>query len=147
MTSRSIFVALLFLAIACRREVAETPAQPATVTNTTTVAGTPKDLTGQKVDRTVPIPPPPVTDCIVKSAAGPNEPVDFTMHIAEAPEKLHVSVRILQGDEEIAFVRQPAEGKKVATLRLPKLEPGKYRLEGLWGGNLGCEREIEIREK
>lgn len=148
MTSRCIFVALLLLSAACRKEVAAPPPQPAaTATNTNVVAGTPKDLTGQKVDTIVPIPPPPVSDCIVKSSVGPGEPVDFTMHLAEAPEKLHVSVRILEGDEEIAFVRQPAEGKKIATLRLPKLEPGNYRLEGLWGGNLGCERTIEIKSK
>jgi hypothetical protein len=146
MTSRCIFVALLLLSIACRREVAEAPAQQATTTNTTTVADPPKDLSGQKVEMTVPV-VAPVSDCVVKSPLTAGEQADFTMHLAEAPEKLRVGVRILRGEEEVTIVSAPAEGKKVVTLRLPELKAGKYKLVGLWGGNVGCEREIEVKAK
>lgn len=146
MTSRSIFVALLFLSIACRRETVETAAPPATQTVTTTVAGPPSNLKGKEVDTTIQIAKPPVSNCEVKPTFAANEPIDFTMTLQQAPEKLFVSVRVLQGEEEIGFARQPAEGKTTVTVRLPKLEPGKYKLEGLWGGNRACEKEIEVKE-
>ena len=128
----------LLLAIGCRKETAA-PATPAQASQpvTTTTAGPSLDLSTAKVDTILPVAPVPVSRCEATNET-------FTMHLNEAPEKLHVSVRIHQGDEEIAFVRQPAEGLRVATLKLPKLEPGKYRLEGLWGGNRACEAEIEI---
>ena len=68
------------------------------------------------------------------------------MRLNESPEKLAVSVRILQGEKEIDTVQQPAAGKTSVTLRLPKLKPGKYKLEGIWGGNRACEEEIEVRK-
>ena len=144
MSYRSIALTLLLLA-ACRREEVAPPAQAQrTATQTETVAPKPEDLSAKKIDTTVRIPPPPVSGCEVKPSFTANEPIDFTMQLAEAPAELHVSVRVMKGSEEIAFVRQPAEGKKTVTLRLPKLDPGKYRLEGLWGGNLGCEKQIEV---
>lgn len=129
---------VLLLALACRKETsAPAPAPQTTGAATTTTAGPSQDLATAKVDTILPVAPVPVSRCEATNET-------FTMHLNEAPEKLHVSVRIHQGDEEIAFVRQPAAGLNVATLKLPKLEPGKYRLEGLWGGNRACEAEIEI---
>ena len=147
MTIRITFVALLVLTFACRNEPAA-PAQPATASQpaSTTVAGEPRDLSGQKVDTTIPVPPPPITTCEVSPSFKRNEPIDFKMTLAEAPAELQVSVRIFQGDKEVDVVRQAAEGKTNVTLRLPKLAPGKYRLEGVWGGNVGCEKEIEVRK-
>lgn len=146
MTSRTIFVACLLLSFACRRESSAPAAPPATQTVTTTVAGDPSNLKGKSVDTTIPIAKPPVSGCDVKPAFSEKEPIDFTMHLTDAPEKLFVSVRVLQGDEEIAFARAPAEGKKDVTVRVPKLKAGKYKLEGLWGGNRACEKEIEVRK-
>ena len=146
MTSRSLFVALLLLTVACRREPVETTGQTATGTFSTTAADSPSNLKGKEVDTTIQIAKPPVSNCEVKPAFAADEPIDFTMTLQQAPEKLHVSVRVLQGEEEIAFARQPAEGKTSVTVRVPKLEPGKYKLEGLWGGNRACEKEIEVRD-
>ena len=143
MTSRCIFVAALLFAIACRRETVERTT-PTTQTVTTTVAGDPSNLKGKAVDTTIALAKPPVSGCDVKPAFNAGEPIDFTMHLLSAPEKLFVSVRVLQGDEEIAFARASAEGKKDVTVRVPKLEAGKYKLEGLWGGNKACEKEIEV---
>jgi hypothetical protein len=146
MTSRSIFVALFLFAIACRREPAETAKPPATQTVTTTVTAPPTDLKAKDVITTIQLAKPPVSSCEVKPSFTANEPIDFTMALDSAPEKLHVSVRVFEGEEEIAFVRQPAEGKTSVTLRLPKLKAGKYKVEGLWGGNRACEKEIEVKE-
>ena len=144
MPSRSIFVAVL-LAVACRNETPAPAAQQTTEPPaSTTVAAPPRDLSGQKVDTTVTIPPVPVTDCAVRPSLNAGEPIDFVMRLSDAPAELQVSVRVMKGEEEVAVVRQAAEGKKVVTLRLPKLKPGKYKLEGIWGGNLGCEQEIEV---
>ena len=141
--SRTFLVALCLL-VACQRETV-VPAQPQKpAPETTTSAAPPRDLSEQKIETKVPIPPPPVSGCEVKASVKASEPIDFTMHLTEAPKELHVSVRVMKGTEEIGFVRQPAEGKKVAMLRIPKLPPGKYKLEGLWGGNLACEKEIEV---
>jgi hypothetical protein len=144
MTSRSIFVALLLLT-ACRRETV-VPAEPqkTTETVTTTSAAPPEDLRAEKIDTTITIPPAPVSNCQVKASFKPSEPIDFTMQLTEAPAELYVSVRVFKGKEEVGFVRAPAEGKQSVTLRIPKLAPGKYKLEGLWGGNLACEKEIEV---
>jgi hypothetical protein len=142
MTSRSIFVALL-LFIACRETVIPVRDQN-TTTITTTSAAPPKDLSGEKVDTTVTVAPAPVTDCQVKLTFAASEQVDFTMQLAEAPAELQASVRILQDEKEIDVVEAPAEGKQTVTMRLPKLKPGKYKLEGIWGGNVGCEREVDV---
>ena len=137
--TRICLIAVLLLVAACRKEpAAPTPAPQTGTAATTTTSAPVQDLRAAKVDTIFPVVPVPVSRCEATQDT-------FTMHLNEAPEKLHVSVRIHQGDEEIAFVRQPAEGKKVATLKLPKLEPGRYRLEGLWGGNRACEQEIEIK--
>lgn len=139
MNRNTIYLGLLLLLAACRKESsAPAPVARANPPVTTTTAGPSQDLATAKVDTILPVAPVPVARCEATNET-------FTMHLNEAPEKLHVSVRIHQGDEEIAFVRQPAAGLKVATLKLPKLEPGKYRLEGLWGGNRACEAEIEIK--
>lgn len=134
----TVMLALLAV-LACRKETsAPAPAAQSSAPVTTTTSGPAQDLQAAKVDTIIPVAPVPVSRCEATETT-------FTMHLNEAPEKLHVSVRIHQGDEEVGFVRQPAEGLKVATLKLPKLEKGKYRLEGLWGGNRACEQEIEIR--
>ena len=165
MKSRSLVFLALMLSIACRKE---TPASSATATQTTaaptattTAAATaPEDLTGKKVDTTVPAPPKVVPQCIAgsqlgnsggvtkpSSTFGPNEPIYFTMWLDQAPPGLQVSVKVLDADgKEVATVPKAAEGLKLATLTIPRpAKKGKYKLEGYWGGNVVCEAGVEVK--
>jgi hypothetical protein len=63
------------------------------------------------------------------------------------PEALQVAARILdENDRLVARVMEPANGRKSITLTIRGdiPEPGKYTLEGLWGGNIVCEHPIEF---
>jgi hypothetical protein len=47
--------------------------------------------------------------------------------------------------EELARAQKPASDATTVTVPVAKQKPGRYTLEGLWGGNSVCEEKIEIR--
>jgi len=81
-----------------------------------------------------------------KLAFASREPLYVSMWLNEAPQALQVSAHLLDArGREVAVVRKAAQGSQVATLKFDrKLKAGKYKLEGYWGGNLGCEKSVEV---
>ena len=78
---------------------------------------------------------------------GAQDSIYLSMWLAEAPEGLQLSLRVLddEGNEIGTARRDDAGGARAVTLQVgDPLEPGKYKLEGFWGGNLVCEREISV---
>lgn len=78
---------------------------------------------------------------------GEKDDIYLSMWLAEAPEGLQMSMRVLDGDgREIGTARRDdAGGARAVTLQVGEtLQPGRYKLEGFWGGNLVCEREISV---
>lgn len=160
MRNRIIFLyAIAWMFVACRGERTVVEKQPGTVTETVVVAE-PANLSGKSVDDVIPLIAPVAKRCAVgtqvdangvvsaKAAAIERDvPMFLTIWLAESPENLQVSMRIRDSDnEEVANVMKAAKGAKAITLKLDqKLDPGKYRVEGVWGGNVACEQEIEIR--
>lgn len=75
------------------------------------------------------------------------DPIHVSMWLKEAPVELQVSAKFIDenGSEAAVVRRDDAGGKQFVTLTLDKkLVPGKYKLEGYWGGNLGCEKSLTI---
>lgn len=157
MTART-FIAICGLALtsfaACRRE----PPAPETRTaaaqaQSTTVAGAPGDLSTADIEVTIPLRPNVVTRCVAgsggaeKTTFAAGEPIELTLALAEAPPELKVAARLVgEGDEVLAHVSEPAAGKKTVTVAIrQKFDPGSYRLEGYWGGNLVCEHAITVQ--
>ena len=148
----------LLLLAACQRETrTETTTTPGA---TTTVPGSPQDMAAAKVDTVMPLPPTVVPRCEAGSDLGPDgavkstknefkakEPIHFSMWLKEAPEGLQVSVKVIgDDDKELATVQIPATGLQIATMKIPPQKPGEYRLEGYWGGNRVCDKEIVVRK-
>jgi hypothetical protein len=78
---------------------------------------------------------------------GEQAPIYLSMWLSEAPEGLQLGLRVLDADgNEIGTARRDdAGGARAVTLHVGEpLKPGKYKLEGFWGGNLVCEREISV---
>ena len=76
-----------------------------------------------------------------------NEPIHLSMWLAESPKEIQLAMRVLDAEEnEIGIAhRDDAGGAKAVTMKVGQdLEPGKYKLEGFWGGNLVCEKAIEV---
>lgn len=145
---RSILVLTLLFTVACNREAptVETTTTPGEV-KTTTVAGKRRDLRNAQIAVTTPLIPSAMASCEPeKTEFAAGEPIRLKLKLNEAPVGLVVGARIIDEDEEIAYVTNPAEGKKEVTVAVQeKLDPGTYKLEGYWGGNLVCEHEITIR--
>lgn len=154
----AILFAVVFLS--CRKEVAAPPPQP--TSTVTAFAGEPQDMKDAAVDKVIVLPLKVVPQCYSGSILGDNgavstasttfgkkDPIYFSMWLQEAPAGLQVSVKMLDDKgKEVAVVPRDAGGLKIATLTIPTPpKAGKYRLEGYWGGNLVCERDVEITGK
>ena len=152
--------AAAFMFVACRKEAPPAATATQTQTVTTTSAAPPKDLSGETVDLKIPVDKfNVVTDCRAGSTLDPlgsvstanstfttKEKIHMTMFLREAPNELVVRVRALDPNEkEVSVTQKPAEGVKSATLTLGPLKKGKYTLEGMWGGNVVCDEEIEVK--
>lgn len=114
-----------------------------------------------EVDKVIVLPLNVVPQCVSGSILGDNgavstastsfgrkDPIYFSMWLKEAPAGLRVSVKMLdEKGKEVAVVPRDAAGLEIATLTIPAPpKPGKYKLEGYWGGNLVCERDVEIKK-
>lgn len=118
------------------------------------------DLSGKRIEEKFELRPDVLSRCEAGSQLGPDglvsqpaatfktsDPVHLSMWLAQAPKELQIALRVLDADgNEIGVARRDdAGGAKVITMRVGKnLEPGTYKLEGFWGGNLVCEKEIEV---
>ena len=118
------------------------------------------DLTGKRIKQKFVLQPQVLSRCEAGTQLGPDrlvsvpattfaasDPVYLTMWLRTAPSELQVSLRVLDANEDEIGVarRNDVGGAKAVTLHVgEELEPGKYKLEGFWGGNLVCEKGIEV---
>lgn len=82
-----------------------------------------------------------------KTTVAREAPLYVSMWLNEAPEELQVSAKFLdENGKEAAVVRKnDAGGQQVVTVKVDEsLRAGTYKVEGYWGGNLGCEKSITI---
>ena len=155
--ARMTFLIALVLLAACRKEApAPPPAQP--TSTVTALSGDPQDMKDKQVNTVVTIPLDVVPQCYAGSILGgngavskgsttfgPKDAIYFSMWLKEAPAGLRVSVKVLdEKEKEVNVVSQDAANLKIATLTIPAPKPGKYKLEGYWGGNVACEKGIEV---
>lgn len=119
------------------------------------------DLTGKRIKQKFVLQPQVLSRCEAGAQLGPGgvvsvpastfkttDPVHLTMWLKEAPDELQVSLRVLDSEENEVGVarRNDVGGAKAVTLRVgEELGVGKYKLEGFWGGNLVCEKGVEVR--
>lgn len=146
--------------VACRYEAppAETVQRPRLQPRTVWQRS---DLSGKRVQQKYVLRPNVITRCEAGSQLGPDglvsvpsgtfkttDPIHLSMWLTQAPEDLQLVLRVLDAEEnEIGVAhRDDAGGARAVTLKVgEELKPGKYRLEGFWGGNLVCEKDVEVR--
>jgi len=118
------------------------------------------DLAGRKVTQKFVLQPKVLSRCEAGSQLGndglvaqpasqfgENDSIYLSMWLAEAPEGLQLALRVVDDEEnEIGTARRDdVGGARAATLQVGQpLEPGRYKLEGFWGGNLACEKAISV---
>jgi hypothetical protein len=153
-----ILYVLAAASVACRYEAPPAEAKHPQLQTRTVWQRT--DLTGKQVKEKVILRPDVLSRCEAGSQLGPDglvslpsdtfraaDPIHLSMWIKEAPEGLQLAMRVLDAeDNEIGIAhRDDAGGAKAITMNVgEKLAPGKYKLEGYWGGNLVCEKAIEV---
>jgi len=146
------------LTVACRYEAPPRQAAPPQLRQRTVWQRT--DLAGKKITQKFVLQPRVLSRCEVGSRLGSdslvaapaltfgeNEPIYMSMWLAEAPEGLQLSMRVLDADEnEIGTAsRDDVGGARAATMQVGEpLQPGRYTLQGFWGGNLVCEKQISV---
>jgi hypothetical protein len=118
------------------------------------------DFTGKRVQQKFSLQPQVLSRCeagsklgsdgVVSTPAatfGEQDSIYLSMWLAEAPKGLQLAMRVLDDDgNEIGTARRDnAGGARAVTLHVGEtLEPGRYKLEGFWGGNLVCEKSISV---
>lgn len=76
----------------------------------------------------------------------PGQTVYLTLRLHDSPVGLKTNA-VWYGPEQkmISSEQKEMNGGKIATFALTaKLAPGKYRVEGHWGGNLAADKSFEI---
>lgn len=158
---RSTTVVLLCLAVAaCRYE--PPPPEGKRPQLRTREVWVRTDLAGKQVKQKVVPRPDVLSRCESGSQLGPDglvsqpsttfrtaDPIHLSMWIRESPEGLQLAMRVLDADDDEVGIarRDDAGGARAVTMKVgQELEPGKYRLEGYWGGNLVCEKTIEVQD-
>jgi hypothetical protein len=150
---------LAALCVACRYEAPPAEAARPQLRQRTVWQRT--DLSGKQITQKFTLMPKVLSRCEAGAQLGADglvatpaatftekEPIYLSMWLAEAPEGLQLALRVVDAeDNEIGTARRDdAGGARAATLQVGQpLEPGTYRLEGFWGGNLVCEKAIEVR--
>jgi hypothetical protein len=154
-----ILYGLVALSVACRYEPPPAEAARPQLRQRTVWQRT--DLSGKRITQKFTLMPKVLSRCEAGSQLGADslvstpaatftekEPIYLSMWLAEAPEGLQLALRVVDADEnEIGTARRDdAGGARAATLQVGQpLERGRYKLEGFWGGNLVCEKAIEVR--
>jgi hypothetical protein len=141
-------LAVVALSLACQREsAAPEVAAPGQATAETIIAT--EDASTAVLDVKIPLTVNAVARCEpAKTTFAMNEPVALTLELTEVPDGLQVAARILDKNERlVARTSEAANGRKSITLTVKGEvpEPGTYKLEGLWGGNIVCEHPIEFK--
>lgn len=155
-----LLIVLCVTVLACPKDEPATTSQPGKPDVRTTTVGDPTDARNLRVD-TVITPAPAFFDKAMLSTKvdGQGNAVDdeavipkgspafFTMYIRESPAGLHTrAVWMDASHKEIGKEEREMKGAKVATYKLDttKLNPGKYVVQGYWGGNLAVEKEFDV---
>ena len=122
-------------------------------------AVTPENEKGKRRDILV----PPVPNVLDKSLLGwklaangsvaeesttfaPGQPIALTIWLKQSPPGLTThAVWYAEGDKVVAREQRAMYGTKMTTFRCQeKLTPGKYRVEGYWGGNVVADKQFII---
>jgi hypothetical protein len=76
----------------------------------------------------------------------PGQTVYLTLRLHDSPVGLKTSAAWYgPGQKAISSEQKEMNGTKMATFALnAKLAPGKYRVEGHWGGNLAADKSFEV---
>ena len=155
-----LLVVLSVAVVACQKSEPAATSQPAKGNVKTTTVADATDVKNLRVD-TVITPAPAYFDKAMLSTKVDGQgqavsdelvipkgsPAYFTMYIRESPTGLHT--RAVWSDssrQEVAKEEREMKGGKVATFKLDtaKLQPGKYVVQGYWGGNLAVDKTFEI---
>lgn len=153
-----LFYAVAVTSVACRYEAPPPEAARPQLRQRTVWQRT--DLSGKRITEKFTLQPKVLSRCEAGSQLGNDqlvakpadtfrkgEPVYLSMWLAEAPEGLQLALRVLDDREnEIGTARRDdAGGARAVTLHVgEELGPGRYKLEGFWGGNLVCEKKISV---
>ena len=121
----------------------------------------PTDARNAKVNTLLPVAPPTFLDPArlgVKLGADgrvaeetatfrKGETVYLTLDLRESPVGLATEAVWQDGKgKELVRERHEMNGAKTVTFAMKKpLAPGRYRVEGWWGGNLAAEKTFEIK--
>lgn len=75
----------------------------------------------------------------------PGQTVYLTLRLGDSPVGLKTNAVWYAGEKIISTEQKEMNGGKLATFALTaKLPPGRYRVEGHWGGNLAAEKTFEV---
>jgi len=129
-------------------------------TSTSVTVDKPVDLNKKELVQKTPTVPPFVDANAIGPKLGPDgtvmgevktfktsDPINLTMKFHDSPKGLVANFAI----EDMKFKtihheERPMNGSKVVTFTVPpkSLKPGRYRVEGYWGGNLAVEYVIDV---
>jgi hypothetical protein len=74
------------------------------------------------------------------------EPVYLSMFFLQSPPGLQAGAVWTTADKKpVHTERRSMNGAKVATFAVTGLKPGRYKVQGYWGGNIAAEREFEVK--
>jgi hypothetical protein len=154
---KCLLILLPLLICACQKT--ETTATTGRVT-TKTVAG---DASNARVDSVIQ-PAPVFIDkallgpqigsdghvAVEKLAVRQGDIIFLTLYLRESPVGLKTQAKWTdQNKKELKREERDMKGAKIATFGLvtSDLKPGKYHVEGYWGGNLAAEKDFEVTGK
>lgn len=145
------------IAIACQRNETTSTKKGVHVT-TKTIPGDARNARVNDVIQPVPVfidraalgdkvgPDGNVTQEAVRVPTG--QPMYLTLYLHDSPVGLHTrAVWTDRATKKVVYQEQrDMKGAKVATFSLDtkKLAPGRYHVEGYWGGNVAADKEFEI---
>lgn len=125
--------------LACHREAPQQAAAPRRVITKTI----PSDAKNANVNAVVRVDPPVFMDSANVSVQG--DIATFTMNLRESPKGLvtRATWKDARG-KELSSETHAMNGAKTVTFTKKGLKPGRYKVEGWWGGNLAAETPFEI---
>jgi len=127
---------------ACHREAPPQPTAPRRVITKTI----PSDARNANVNAVVRVDPPVFIDSADLSVQG--DTAKFTMNLRESPKGLVTRATWKDATgKELSSEAHPMNGAKTVTFTKAGLKPGRYKVEGWWGGNLAAEKPFEIAKR
>ncbi|HEX7150428.1 MAG TPA: hypothetical protein VF618_02995 [Thermoanaerobaculia bacterium] len=142
-----VVLAVLTLTAACRKEQQSTALAPPRI-QTTTTAEDPADMRGKMVQEVLTFDRSRIVErsAMSKPSYAAGEPVAFTIWLRESPAGLQTHAEWFDAKgKKVHEELRPMKGEKVVTFNLTKkVEPGRYRVVGYWGGNVAAEEEFTV---